>query len=327
MCQTYRQLSREDRYMIYFMLADKFTQSEIARKLNFHRSTISRESKRNSNHYGYTPGIASKAAKKRRYHKRSNFIAYSWLKSYVIARLTEGWSPEQISGRLRLKYGKTIIAHETIYRFIYSDEGVENKLYLYLCKKKRLRRPRGRRRAKQMIPNRVSIHERPVEIEKRRTFGHWEGDLMMFSKYVLSNIITLRERKSRFIVAIKNQDKKPTATAKNIINYLHPLKKYIKSITFDNGIEFKDHESIAEKLNLATYFCDPYKSYQKGCIENGNKLLRQPFPRDLDITAYDQAYITEQAMKINSKPMKCLGFKTPAEVFHGHTNLETLCFN
>jgi len=327
MCQTYHQLSREDRFAIYFMLADKFTQSEIARKLNFHRSTISREIKRNSNQYGYTPGMASKAAKERRYHKRSNFIAYSWLKPYVIARLTEGWSPEQISGRLRLKYGKTIIAHETIYRFIYSNEGVENKLYLHLCKKKRLRHPRGRRRTKQMIPNRISIHERPSEIEKRRTFGHWEGDLMMFSNYVLSNIITLRERKSRFMVTIKNQDKKPKSTAANIVNYFLPFKDYMKSITFDNGIEFKDHESIANQLNLATYFCDPYKSYQKGSVENGNRLLRQLFPRELDITVDDQAYITEQTMKINNKPMKCLGFKTPAEVFYGYTNMRALCCN
>lgn len=327
MCQQYRQLNSQDRFKIYYLLLDGFCQSEIARQLNFHRSTISREIKRNSNKHGYTPGLADKVAVDRRYHKRSNFTVYPWLKEYVVYCLKAGWSPEQISGRLRLKYGKSVIAHETIYRFIYSDEGAERKLYLYLCKKKRARKRRGSRGTRQMIPNRTSIHERPTMIEKRSSFGHWEGDLILFKKGVLANIITLRERKSRYIVTIKNENRRPKETATNIINHMCLIKEHIKSLTLDNGIEFKEHCLVADHLNLATYFCDPYKSFQKGSVENGNRLLRTPFPRDLDISAYTQEYITSQTNKINNKPMKCLGYKTPTEVFHSYTGTSLICSN
>ena len=165
------------------------------------------------------------------------------------------------------------------------------------------------------IPNRVSIHDRPANIDTRDTFGHWEGDLVLFSN-TTTNLITLRERKSRLFVTVKNPSKHADVTSKNIISKFRGRKKVlIETLTLDNGGEFFKHEEIAKCLRIDTFFCDPYASYQKGSVENGNGVLRYDLPRSTDIDSLSQKQIDKIVDKINNRPMKCLGFKTPAEVF------------
>lgn len=269
MGKQFKQLTYDDRVVLTHLLKQGVRKSEIAKQLGKHRSSIYREIKRNSYSKGYLCLYADKKLKKRRLRKYKLFENEP-LREYVLDKLKANWSPEQIAGRLRLENnGDTILCHETIYRYLYSDYGIRNKYYQFLRRKRLWRMPRVSRKQHLKIPNRIGIHERPKEINDRSEFGHWEGDLMVFSKGISGNLITLRERKSRFMVAIRNETKQAKKTASKIINALSVFNDKVKSLTFDNGNEFYDHQRIAEKLSLKTYFCDPYKSYQKGSVENG----------------------------------------------------------
>lgn len=315
MVERYKQVGWTDRIAIFHLLDEKFSKNYIANKLGFHRSTIYREIERNRCPYKYGPALANLLAKERRHQKAQKLYKNQYLKNYICEKLARDWSPEQIAGRLKIiNSGKCIISHETIYKFIYSEEGKANKLYQYLRKKKRVRKPQISRKNRAIIPNRVSILDRPKEVEKRKKFGHWEGDLM-FGCMQKANLITLRERKSRYIIAIKNANKKAEETARRIIKKLRKLKEYIVSITLDNGTEFSGHELLQKALSINTYFCEPYKSYQKGSIENGNGVLREYFPRGTDLAYISQKEISYKIMMVNNRPMKCLGYKTPKEVF------------
>lgn len=160
----------------------------------------------------------------------------------------------------------------------------------------------------------MSIHERPAEINQRQSLGYWECDLVHFSKNTKTNLITLRERYSRYMITIRNRDRHAESTANKIIDALEQLTTVTKSLTFDNGVEFARHEKIAKKLAIKTYFCEPYKSYQKGSIENGNKQLREWFPRELEINLISQYQINSKINLLNQRPMKCLGYRTSIEV-------------
>lgn len=147
--------------------------------------------------------------------------------------------------------------------------------------------------------------------------GHWEGDLMQFGKKAKTNLITLRERQSRYMLAIKNENPKAVSTAKKIIKGFDRLGKHrIYSLTLDNGSEFARHEEIAERLDIKTYFCEPYKSYQKGTIENGNKQLREWFSKNAPIDEISPRTIRSKLKLLNQRPMKCLSYNTPSEVFY-----------
>ena len=171
------------------------------------------------------------------------------------------------------------------------------------------------KKQRMQIPNRIGIAERPTEINKRQTFGHWEGGLMVFGRGNKSNLITLRERKSRYMIAVVNPSKQSKITASNIIKALRPKQEFVNSITFDNGLEFSKHEIIAKRLKAKTYFCEPYKSYQKGSVENGNGLLRIDLPRNINSESISSSRISHVVKRINHRPMKCLDYQTPAEVF------------
>jgi len=234
----------------------------------------------------------------------------------VIEKLKEGWSPELIDGHLRRQAGSCVIRYETIYRFIYSAEGVKLKLYRHLNRKRRFRYPRMKRRRKTILKDRKkSIHTRHPSIENRSHSGHWEGDLILFH-HTQTNLITLRERKSRLIIAIKNASRHAKTTADPLVGYLKKGSiKSIKTLTLDNGVEFSYHEKTSMKLKAKIYFCDLYKSWQKGAIESANKLLRTKLHRKIDIDAMEQNQINKIVHKFNDRPMKCLSFQTPNEVF------------
>ncbi len=325
MGKCFKQITREDRVVINHLLKIGISKSKIAEELGFHRSTIYREISRRSNRLGYFPFLGESKFEqgcKREYKLTKDRT----LRDYIFEKLQLSWSPEQIAGRLKLENGgKTVICHETIYSYIYSDYGIRNRFYRYLRKKRQFRYPKISRRHRTLIPNRVPILERPQEVRRRNTLGHWEGDLMVFGKQTKTNLITLRERQSRYMLAIKNKNKKSGSTAKKIIKAFNKLgKQRISSLTLDNGLEFARHEEIAEKLALKTYFCEPYKSYQKGTIENGNKQLREWFPRNSAIDDISTKTIRSKLNLLNQRPMKCLGYNTPSEIFFRRKTFSSL---
>ncbi len=323
MGKCFKQITREDRVVINHLVKIGSSKAEIAKQLGFHRSTIYREITRSSNRLGYFPFLHEKKFTKirRREYKLSKDII---LRSYIFKKLKLSWSPEQIAGRLKLENnGKSVICHETIYSYLYSDYGIRNRFYQYLRKKRQFRYPKISRRHRTLIPNRVPIIERPQEIKFRNSLGHWEGDLMVFGKQTKTNLITLRERQSRYMLAIKNKDRKAVGTAKKIVEAFNELGKHrISSLTLDNGPEFARHEEIAERLAIKTYFCEPYKSYQKGTIENGNKQLREWFTKHAPIDEISMKTVRSKLNLLNQRPMKCLGYNTPSEIFFHRKTLD-----
>jgi len=327
MGKKYTHLTVEQRVGIAWLLARKVSKAEIAKQLKVHRSTIYREIKRNyDKKWGYYSLVAdAKAARRQIHQKERKLDRNSALLDYVIDSLKLGWSPEQIVGRMKRIGGKALICHETIYAYIYSKAGIKLQLYKFLKRKRKKRYPKISRRKAPHIRNRVSISERPEYINNRSDFGHWECDLIMFKKPTKINLITLRERKSRYLIAIKNESKKSVETATNIISYMQQMfDSNVKSITFDNGFEFAEHELIKNKLGIETYFCDPYKSYQKDAIENANKILREFFPRNYPVDQLSQFSIEQATENINARPMKCLEYQTPYEAYRRNNDQDSV---
>jgi len=319
MGNCYKHVQPPDRLLIYELLLQGISIPQIAQKLGFHKSTLYRELIRNSCKYGYRPDFATQQATLRhsKYMKLDQDID---LRNLIISQLKNGWSPELIAGRLKLSNnGRSVISHEAIYQYIYSSSGKVLKLYKYLRKERHFRYPRVRRRRKNIFnETKAPIKDRDESINDRQEYGHWEGDLVLFSKQK-TNLITLRERKSRIIVAIKNHTRKAEKTAKTIIKYMkYNLNKTVKSITLDNDLSFTEFKSLKSSLNADIYFCEPYKSYQKGAIENANKLIRTELPRKTHIREITQPEIDNIINKFNNRPMKCLNYKTPNEVFFEH---------
>lgn len=316
---TYRHLTEKDRIFLRVMLERRYTKNKIADILGVHRSTIYRELKRNSfKHWCHDLNIYWSDTAHRNYLERRQRIRKidkdANLKDYVHSKLKSGWSPWQIEGRLKLENDRQcIISHETIYRYIYSNYGIRNMFYEKLRRKHFLRIKRNSRKPR--VPKDLLISNRPEAINRREEFGHWEGDLMMFKQGIKGNLITLRERKTRFIVAIKNIDKTASGTASTLISTVKKIKKHLKSITFDQGSEFNKYEWINECFGTKIYFCKPASPYQKGAVENGNGVIRVELPRNFDIATLKQKHISLLIEEINNRPLKCLGYKTPQEMF------------
>lgn len=288
MARNFRRLTVKHREVISRLYYEGVKQIRIAQILGVHRSTVCRELKRNKfDNIGYIYLIAQEKNDKRRSNGYKNKIfRSSFLMDYVEDKLNLGWSPEQIAGRLNIGSTKPFISYETIYSYIFSQSGIEKKLYKLLKTRRKKRFPKIARKKnkRSLLPNRVSIHDRPQIVNTKEDFGHWKGDLIVFSTNKKANLFTMRERKSRYMIAIKNENRSPSTLNANLFN-AEKLKYVlnIKSITFDNDIAFTKHELIAKNYSAKTYFCDPFESYQKGCIENGNRLLREYCVRKIDI--------------------------------------------
>jgi len=315
MGKHYDQLDLDERYEIYRLRQADTSFREIGRLMGRSASTISREVKRNSLPRGdYLPGSADRIALSR-CRRLSRIERLSPLQTHVDDRLAMGWSPEQIVGRLRLERSEHVIGVETIYRYIYRPAVRRKKLYRYLPRAKASRGRRYFKRRREPVSGRRSIHERPQIVASRQEFGHWEGDLMQF-RTQRGNLLTLCERKTRFVLTAPLKTKTAAETGKALINVLQSLPKTArKTMTYDNGGEFQDFARLEEALEMETYFCDPHSPWQRGSIENSNGLLRRDMPRKTDITAYSAQDINDITWAVNSTPRKCLGYKTPAEAF------------
>jgi IS30 family transposase len=311
---TYTQLTQEQRYQIYALKKADHNQSEIADIVGVHKSTISRELRRNLGLRGYRPKQAHQLASNRCQGKACNRISLEdW--RLIDQLLREEWSPEQIS--LWLKQDKHLtVSHEWIYQHILQDKRDGGTLYRHLrCQKQRKKRY-GTYERRGQIPNKVSIEERPAIVERRTRLGDWELDTII-GKGHKQVIVSLSERKSRLCLIAKVATKGTEGVKEAVLALLKPLSEHVHTITSDNGKEFARHEAIAEALNADFYFAHPYASWERGLNENTNGLIRQYFPKGSDFTTITQKDIQAVMDKLNNRPRKCLGMKTPNQVFFG----------
>lgn len=315
MGKHYTQLDLDERIEIFRLHDAGKSNREIGRVMGRHRSTIDRELARNAlPQAGYKAASADRMAYGRR-KRCSKIERLSPLQTVVKDRLAMGWSPEQISGRLRLEEAEHSISHESIYRFIYRPRLRKERLYRYLPRAKAKRGRRYFKRRRDPIPDLLSIKNRPQAIDEREEFGHWEGDLMIF-RTLKGNLLTLCERTTRFALSAPLPSKKAVPTAQAIVEQLKGLpSKARRSITFDRGGEFADHETMKRELGLDIWFCDPHSPWQRGTIENTNGIFRRDLPRKKDITDYTNQDIDNLTWLLNTTPRKCLGYQTPAEAF------------
>jgi IS30 family transposase len=310
--KTYTQLTREERYQIYVLKQADHRQSEIARILGRDKGTISRELQRNRGLRGYRPRQAHRLALERRVAKlRPRFSGVVWRQVEDLIR--QDWSPEQVSGRLEIEHG-TRISHEHIYQYIYADKRWGGDLHLHLrCQKKRRKRY-GSYDRRSVIPNQVSIDERPGIVDAKRRFGDWEGDTVIGRRH-RGALVTLVERKSLYTVIGAVCRNTAEAVREAIVEGLTPYKDRVHTLTYDNGREFTNHERIAADLSARTYFAHPYASWERGVNENTNGLIRQYFPKVRELTAVAREEIEHAMNRLNHRPRKTLGFRTPYEVF------------
>jgi len=304
-----RHLREEDRKIIYRMIKEKKSQPEIARMLGFSQGAICKELKRNVGLRGYRPKQAQAMALERRNSKqpRRRVISGS-LEDQVIVRLESKHSPEQISGALAL--AGQHVSTSSIYNHVYRDKKAGGDLHRNLRINGRRRYRFRNKTGRVKIPNRRDISERPPVVERRTRYGDWEADLIEGARGT-GYILSLYERKSRFGKLIKLQSKTSEETSLAIIKSLK--KHQVKTITYDNGLEFSRHEAVSKALDAEGYFCKPFSSWEKGGVENYNGLVRQYYPKGIDLRKVNQQAINIVESEINARPRKLLGYKTAAQ--------------
>ena len=242
---------------------------------------------------------------------QSRISEHIWEQVETLIR--DEWSPEQIAGRLEREQGVSI-SHEWIYQYIYADKRSGGDLYQYLRCQKARRKRYGSYDRRGIIPNQVSIDDRPAIVEAKRRFGDWEGDTVIGRRH-RGALVTLVERKSLYTVIRAVLYKTAEAVRNAVTEGLMPHKDRVHTITYDNGREFTDHEGMAGDLDARIYFAHPYSSWERGVNENTNGLIRQYFPKDRDLTTVTDCEIKNAMDKLNHRPRKSLGYRTPFEVF------------
>lgn len=326
----HKKLTSTERKLLANWKKEGLSNKECGRRLRRDVSTIGRELKRNGyknkaeGRYIYEPLHADYQAKSR---QQKAYAAKQPLKnkqifSYVMEKLKEGWSPEKIEGRLKVEYPKQTdwhISYEAIYQYIYAKENKEKKLFEYLRRKqKRRRKKQGRKSQRVRIPDRVSIHDRPKVIEKRKQFGHWEGDSIVGLGH-RNGLHTEYERVSsltRFEKMLRITTDEAMAAAKKIFGVLPAHARL--STTLDNGKEHTNHTELYTELQMQTYFADPYSSWQRSGNENCNLWIRYYFPKKTDFASITDEELKDVEWELNNRPRKRLKFKTPQEVFDSY---------
>lgn len=313
-----KHLTAADRGRIEVLLTLKHSNTQIARLLGRHKSTIGRELRKGMNHTGtYTAEYAELVSdeRQRRSFNTPKLTKFGNLGDYVIDRIKAGWDPSQIAGRLKAMEIHPRVCTETIYAWVYdSPANQESCLYQYLRygKKKRGRQRTAERTRQQFkMPNRASIHDRPAVVDERSRLGDWEGDLVMFPRK--RSIATLYERATSYALFARTPGKQSEPVCKTIGNLLSGRTSH--TLTLDNGPEFHRHRHITELSEASVYFADPYASCQRGGNENLNRQLRAYLPRRTDITALTDDELIAIQDELNHKPRKRLGWHTPAETY------------
>jgi transposase, IS30 family len=315
---SYTHFSQEERCVLSAFLCEGASLRSIAKKLKRSVGGISTEitrSSRDGSRNRYDPYAAQLGSRMKKWNaNRRNPMKDESLRMYVHEQLKQGWSPEVIAGRLKKEHGKTIVSHETIYHWAYN----ENLVPFLPRGKPRRHRKRWRLKASAgtqglgLVPR---IQERPKAASSRHRFGDWEGDSMLGRRKKGSIVSVQQERKSRFVLFTKCRDKSAKQTRKAVVHRLKGISERLRrSLTLDRGTENAEWEAFG----LPVFFCDPYSSWQKGSVENVIGLLRRYLPKGMDLKTVTPKHLQSLQNKLNHRPRKCLGFKTPYEVLSSH---------
>lgn len=313
-------LTAADRGKIEILLLN-CTPKQIATVVGVHKSTIYRELSRGQFEGKYCAVVAQERADERRQKSRnvSKIDTNYALRSYIESNLRDGWSPEEIAGRMAYEKQPFSICHESIYTWIYQQENCWRQ-YLRQGRKRR-KKHTGRTPQRIRIPNRISIHERP---NIANVFGHFEGDSVICKNGVLT---TANERVTGMLFFRKQTRKEAEQTAQSYITIFSELPIPPLSCTVDNGTEGAQHEKVTRATKVPFFFADPYSSWQRGANENGNGLLRRYIPKRYDISDLTQEELDEIATELNNRPRKRLGYMTPIEKYEQLTKLINICRN
>ncbi len=329
--KNYSHIGNNERELIYLYSNQGKNCFQIGKLLERSHTSVKREIERNGvlnpklGIYEYSPSYASKLAEKRRAESKTKKIDSPGIRNYVIKKLGRKWSPEQIAGRLNLiSDGKIKISYESIYKFIYARENKDLRFWEFLRKGHTKRQSKFNRKVKRSkrleIPGRTWIDERPEEAVKRSEFGHFETDLMEGRKSQSTCVSVNADRKSGLLNLDKIPDKK--AQTKEIVleKTLGNLPiQLVKTVTFDNGPENRNHQNIAKKYNCKTYFCHPYHSWEKGTVENSIGLVREYFPKGSDLSLVENWEVFAVQQELNDRPRKRLKFYAPKEAVYKET--------
>lgn len=312
---NYKQLALEQRYQIYGLMKEGHNQTQIAANLGCHKSTISRELRRNRSLKGYRPKQANELSYDRQCAAYRSRIAWeTW--QQVERLLRQQWSPEQIAGWLKREQLPTV-SHEGIYLYIEAEKRRGGKLYSHLRSQKKQRKRYGGHIRRGQIPNRTSIDKRPKIVARKGRFGDWEADTIVGAHHK-GGILSVVERKSKLVRLFKLNTKSAIEMKDACVALLTPLATKVHTITVDNGKEFSEHQLIAAGLKARIYFAHPYASWERGLNENTNGLIRQYFPKKSDFTKITEAELHRVEDLLNNRPRKTNRYLTPNEVSFKH---------
>src|SRR5262245_56382536 len=316
-----RALTLAEREDISRGIASGCSMRTIAQQVRRAPSTISREVARHGRRAQYRAGQAdSQAWESARRPKPCLLATHRQLQAIVAGKLVQDWSPQQISGSLKMEYPNDEslrVSHETIYRslFIQARGALKEELVRHLRSKRRIRRSKhasAHGHSQGRIVDAISIRERPAEVDDRAVPGHWEGDLLRGAGN--SHVITLVERASRFCTLRKVASKDTATVVAALIEHVQQLPAALRrSLTWDRGLEMAQHKTFTMATDVKVYFCDPQSPWQRGSNENTNGLLRQYLPKKADLSSYSQSDLDEIALRLNQRPRQTLGFHTPAD--------------
>lgn len=316
--KTYTQLKLEERNQIEILKRKGYSVRDIALVLERSPSTISRELGRMVDRYT-AQKAQQKAYVKRKYAKYQGMKIRGDMKleAYIKKHLKDGWSPEQIAGRLASECHLDTVSHTTIYKWLRSIHGRQLEAELDLLKKKR---PKSKKPKVIQLEGRVFIDERPKYIDNRDRYGDWEGDFIVSGKRYKTALLVLHERKSRYVLLRKVRHKTAKQVEDTLVDMIKPIKHF-RSLTLDNDIAFIHHEKISKDLKTPLYFCHPYASWQKGGVENTNLYLRRWIPKGANIDEWSDEEIVDLEYWMNTLPRKIIGYKTPTEIMIQHGQL------
>ena len=310
----YTQLTQEKRYQIYAFMKANFSKTNIASEIGVHKSTVSREMERNRGKKGYRPKQAHFMAVERRQKAKKYVRLTPEVICLIEGFLCQDFSPEQVCGFLARTHNLRI-SHETVYQYVLADKARGGTLYRHLRHAYKKRKKRyGSYDHRGQIKGRVSIDERPAIVDAKKRIGDWEIDTIIGKRYK-GALLSLVERKSKFTLIRKLPKKQADLVAEAAIDLLNPYEEKVCTITADNGQEFAHHEYIKEHLKTTVYFAHPYHAWERGLCENTNGLIRQYFPKGMDFETITDEHVHMAMNRLNTRPRKTLGYKTPNEVF------------
>ena len=317
-----KRLTLGERYTISVLLGEGYSNTNIAKHLLRDRSVIHREIKRNQLRGVYNAEKADKLAANRSKVTHITVKFTAELRDLITDKLLLDWSPEQISDHLKREYEKSL-STQRIYDFVYADRRAGGTLYKHLRQSRKRRKKYGSKDFRGQIKDRVSIEERPSIVEDKSRIGDFEIDTVI-GKDHQGALVTIVDRMSKFTLIGKVDSKEADGVANMLISLLKPYKSIVHTITADNGKEFAAHRKVTESLECEYYFAHPYSSWERGVNENCNGLIRQYAPKGSSFDNVDQARVDFIMERLNNRPRKTLGYKTPSEVFFENLQQTTI---